>query len=77
MRNPFRNGFPDATHLRAQNAGVAEIDLRPSTEVYFRRKESLVTKETKILNVQGMSCQHCVHAVKSSVSALAGWTRSR
>ncbi len=28
--------------------------------------------ETKTLNVQGMSCQHCVHAVKSSVSALAG-----
>ena len=24
------------------------------------------------LNVDGMSCQHCVHAVKSSVSALAG-----
>ncbi|MGA2639956.1 MAG: copper chaperone CopZ [Spirochaetia bacterium] len=29
-------------------------------------------KETQHLNVQGMSCQHCVHAVKSSVSALAG-----
>ena len=29
-------------------------------------------KETQNLNVQGMSCQHCVHAVKSSVSALAG-----
>jgi copper chaperone len=28
--------------------------------------------ETQVLNVQGMSCQHCVHAVKSSVSALAG-----
>jgi copper chaperone len=24
------------------------------------------------LTVEGMSCQHCVHAVKSSVSALAG-----
>ena len=31
-----------------------------------------MAKETQKLNVQGMSCQHCVHAVKSSVSALAG-----
>jgi len=31
-----------------------------------------MAKETQNLNVQGMSCQHCVHAVKSSVSALAG-----
>ncbi len=31
-----------------------------------------MAKETRKLNVQGMSCQHCVHAVKSSVSALAG-----
>jgi copper chaperone len=29
-------------------------------------------KETQVLNVEGMSCQHCVHAVKSSVSAIAG-----
>jgi copper chaperone len=38
----------------------------------FQHKETLMAKETKDLNVQGMSCQHCVHAVKSSVSALAG-----
>ena len=38
----------------------------------FQHKETLVAKETQNLNVQGMSCQHCVHAVKSSVSALAG-----
>jgi len=31
-----------------------------------------MAREVKNLNVQGMSCQHCVHAVKSSVSALAG-----
>jgi copper chaperone len=31
-----------------------------------------MSKETQTLNVQGMSCQHCVHAVKTSVSALAG-----
>ncbi len=29
-------------------------------------------KKYRNLNVQGMSCQHCVHAVKTSVSALAG-----
>ncbi len=29
-----------------------------------------MTKQT--LNVEGMHCEHCVHAVKSSVSALAG-----
>jgi copper chaperone len=28
--------------------------------------------ETQNLNVTGMSCPHCVHAVKSSVSAIAG-----
>jgi len=31
-----------------------------------------MAREIQNLNVQGMSCQHCVHAVKSSVSALAG-----
>jgi copper chaperone len=39
---------------------------------YFMHKETLMANETQNLNVQGMSCQHCVHAVKSSVSALAG-----
>jgi copper chaperone len=28
--------------------------------------------ETHNLNVQGMSCKHCVQTVKTSVSALAG-----
>jgi copper chaperone len=31
-----------------------------------------MSKQTQELNVQGMSCQHCVHVVKTSVSALAG-----
>jgi len=31
-----------------------------------------MAREVQTLNVQGMSCQHCVRAVKSSVSALAG-----
>ncbi|MGO9310232.1 MAG: copper ion binding protein [Spirochaetia bacterium] len=31
-----------------------------------------MAKETKDLNVQGMSCPHCVHTVKTSVSALVG-----
>ena len=29
-------------------------------------------KQTMNLSVEGMSCQHCVHAVKSSVAVLAG-----
>ena len=29
-------------------------------------------EQTIEIKVSGMSCQHCVHAVKSSVSALAG-----
>ncbi len=29
-------------------------------------------KETQNLNVQGMSCQHCVHTVKGAVTAVAG-----
>jgi len=28
--------------------------------------------KTMTLNVEGMSCEHCVHAVKTSVSAVAG-----
>jgi copper chaperone len=31
-----------------------------------------MAKQISQLNVEGMSCQHCVHAVKSSVGALAG-----
>ena len=31
-----------------------------------------MAKETVRLNVEGMSCQHCVKAVKSSVGAVAG-----
>ncbi len=31
-----------------------------------------MAKQTLDLTVEGMSCQHCVHAVKSSVGALAG-----
>ncbi len=31
-----------------------------------------MAKEMQNLNVQGMTCQHCVHAEKSSVSALSG-----
>jgi copper chaperone len=31
-----------------------------------------MSKQTLDLTVEGMSCQHCVHAVKSSVSSLAG-----
>ena len=31
-----------------------------------------MAKQTLDLTVEGMSCQHCVHAVKRSVAALAG-----
>jgi copper chaperone len=31
-----------------------------------------MAKVMETLNVGGMSCQHCVHAVKSAVSALPG-----
>jgi copper ion binding protein len=31
-----------------------------------------MAKVTQTLNVNGMSCQHCVHAVKGAVSALPG-----
>jgi copper chaperone len=46
--------------------------LCESIIAFFRHKEDQMAKETQNLNVQGMSCQHCVHAVKSSVSALGG-----
>ncbi len=31
-----------------------------------------MANQTLVLDVEGMSCQHCVHAVKGSVSAVAG-----
>lgn len=31
-----------------------------------------MAKETKVLNVEGMSCSHCENAVKKSVGALSG-----
>ncbi len=31
-----------------------------------------MSKQKQALNVEGMSCQHCVHAVKSAVGGLAG-----
>ncbi|HET6450950.1 MAG TPA: copper ion binding protein [Spirochaetia bacterium] len=31
-----------------------------------------MAREIQKLTVGGMSCQHCVHAVKTSVAALAG-----
>jgi copper chaperone len=33
-----------------------------------------MASESKTLNVKGMSCQHCVHAVKDAVGALKGVT---
>ncbi|HQA08493.1 MAG TPA: copper ion binding protein [Syntrophomonadaceae bacterium] len=34
-----------------------------------------MASETKVLNVEGMSCMHCVAAVKESVGALPGVTK--
>lgn len=31
-----------------------------------------MAKQTMTVNVEGMSCQHCVHAVKGAVVALKG-----
>ena len=31
-----------------------------------------MAKETKILNVEGMSCSHCENAIKKAVGALSG-----
>ncbi|MGI5912817.1 MAG: copper chaperone CopZ [Syntrophomonadaceae bacterium] len=34
-----------------------------------------MANETKILNVEGMSCMHCVNAVKNSIGSLPGISR--
>lgn len=34
-----------------------------------------MANETKVLNVEGMSCMHCVGAVKQAVNALPGVTK--
>ena len=31
-----------------------------------------MASETKILNVEGMSCMHCVNAIKTAVGSLPG-----
>jgi copper ion binding protein len=33
---------------------------------------AVMSSETQVLNVEGMSCNHCVHSVKTSVSSLSG-----
>jgi len=48
------------------------VNAAASDDSILKDKETIVGKEIQNLNVQGMSCQHCVHAVKTSVSALAG-----
>jgi copper ion binding protein len=34
-----------------------------------------MASETKILNVEGMSCMHCVSAIKNAVGSLPGISR--
>jgi len=53
-------------------SAVVLLDSDRPSWAYFQHKETFVAKQTQELNVQGMSCQHCVHAVKTSVAALAG-----
>jgi copper chaperone len=45
---------------------------RAACPEHITREEIFMTKQTLDLKVEGMSCQHCVHAVKSAVSGLAG-----
>ncbi|MEN6324970.1 MAG: heavy metal translocating P-type ATPase [Syntrophomonas sp.] len=39
---------------------------------YSQKGGAIVSSETKVLNVEGMSCNHCVNSVKTSVSSLSG-----
>lgn len=34
-----------------------------------------MSSESKVFNVEGMSCQHCVNAVKTAVSSISGVSR--
>jgi copper chaperone len=38
----------------------------------MKQGDCQMAKQTVTMNVEGMSCQHCVHAVKTAVSALKG-----
>ena len=40
--------------------------------LYYRERRFDVAKQTMDLNVVGMSCQHCVRAVKTAVEAVSG-----
>jgi copper chaperone len=48
------------------------VDAGPDSSAYYPERRNDMANQTSHLNVEGMTCQHCVHAVKSSVSALAG-----
>jgi copper chaperone len=50
----------------------AGVDAGSGSWAYYTQRRTEVAQQILDLNVEGMSCQHCVHAVKSSVSALAG-----
>jgi copper chaperone len=36
------------------------------------KEGAIMASETKTLNVAGMSCMHCVHAIKTAVGSLPG-----
>jgi copper chaperone len=48
------------------------VDAGSVSWAYYTERRATMAKQTMNLNVDGMTCQHCVHTVKSSVSALAG-----
>jgi copper chaperone len=53
----------------------------PDKTSIFKQKTSIIKENKKmkntILNVEGMSCSHCVNAVEKAVGALEGVTEVR
>ncbi len=39
---------------------------------YSQKGDVMMSSETKVLNVEGMSCSHCVHSVKTALGSLNG-----
>ena len=68
----------DARSFRPRRAAQApapeEASIHSQEEIKLNKQteEFMMAKETTTLNVNGMSCNHCVHAVKTAVGVLAG-----
>jgi len=65
---------PGSPELRADRLGKERVAVANQRLINMNTNEEVppVASELKVLNVEGMSCMHCVNTVKKSVGSLPG-----